>query len=190
MAKKYVIIGGSAGSFQIILNLLEVLPKNFPFPVFLVLHRLKNVRNGFIEALSIKSKINLVEPYDKQSIEPGNLYLVPANYHMYIEYDNTILLSTEEAINHSRPSIDITFSSAAQSLKEKAVGILLSGANRDGAEGLWQIKKQGGITVVQDPKDAQIQTMPQAALDLFNVDKVMSADEIISYITKLHFLYV
>lgn len=190
MAKKFIVIGGSAGSFQTILSLLEALPKNYPFPIFLVLHRLKNVRSGFIEALSIKSKITLIEPNDKDIIEAGNIYLAPANYHMYVEFDNTISLSIEEAVNHSRPSIDITFSSAAFSLKEKVIGILLSGANKDGAMGLRDIKQMGGIAVVQDPDDAQIQTMPQAAIDLLKVDKIMTAEEIINYVSKLHFLYV
>ena len=190
MEKKYIVIGGSAGSFQTILSLLEKIPKKFPFPIFLVLHRLKNVRTGFIEALSIKSKINLREPYDKERIEVGNIYLAPANYHMYIEFDNTISLSSEEVINHSRPSIDILFSSIANVLKNNVIGILLSGANRDGAEGLLRIKENGGITVVQDPKDAQIITMPKAAVDLFDVDKIMTANEIINYVSKLHFLYV
>ncbi len=190
MAKKYIVIGGSAGSFQTILGLLEALPKNYPFPIFLVLHRLKNISSGFVEALSIKSKINLLEPNDKEIIEAGNIYLAPANYHMYAEFDNTISLSTEEAINHSRPSIDITFYSVAHSLREKAIGVLLSGANKDGAEGLKEIKEMGGITVVQDPNDAQIQTMPQAAIDLFKVDKILTTEEIINYLSKLHFLYV
>lgn len=190
MAKKYIIIGGSAGSFQTVLSLLETLPKNYPFPIFLILHRLKNVRNGFIEALSIKSKITLLEPNDKQIIEAGNIYLAPANYHMYVEFDNTISLSIEETVNHSRPSIDVTFSSVAYSLKDKAIGILLSGANKDGAAGLEQIKKMGGMTIVQNPNDAQIKTMPQAALDSFSVDKIMTSDEIINYVSKLHFIYV
>ena len=190
MAEKYIVIGGSAGSFQTVLALLEALPKKFPFPIFLVLHRLKNVKSGFIEALSIKSKIDLREPCDKEIIEAGNVYLAPANYHMYVEFDNTISLSIEETVNHSRPSIDVLFSSVANSLGNKVIGILLSGANRDGAVGLHNIKKNGGITVVEDPKTAQITTMPKAAVDLFKVDKIMVADEIINYVSKLHFLYV
>jgi two-component system chemotaxis response regulator CheB len=190
MSKKYIVIGGSAGSFQTILQLLENMPKSIPFPIFLVLHRLKNVKSGFIEALSLKSKINIVEPDDKEIIQPGIIYLAPANYHMYLEFDNTISLSTEEPLNHSRPSIDITFLSAASSFKEKTIGVLLSGANKDGAAGLKVIKEMGGLTIVQDPKDAQIQTMPQAALDIFNVDRVLNSEAIINYISKLHLLYV
>ncbi len=190
MAQKYIIIGGSAGSFQIILALLEALPKNYPFPIFLVLHRLKNVRTGFVEALSTKTKINIVEPSDKELIESGNIYIAPANYHTYLEFDNTVLLSTEETVNHSRPSIDVTFNSAAYSQKENVVGVLLSGANKDGAEGLHRIHKMGGTTVVQAPNDARISTMPQAAIDLFEPTKIMTAEEIINYISKLHFIYV
>lgn len=189
MTMKYVVIGGSAGSFQTVLKLLEEFPKNYPYPVFLVLHRLKNVRSGFIEALSIKSKLKLVEPQDKDIIEPGKVYLAPANYHMYIENDNTFTLSTEETVNHSRPAIDITFSSLAFSFETKVVGVLLSGANKDGSLGLKAIQNKGGYTVVQDPKDAQIQTMPQAALDIISVDKILTSQEIINFVTKLHLRY-
>ena len=190
MIEKYVVIGGSAGSFQTVLKLLEEFPKNYPYPVFLVLHRLKNVRSGFIEALSIKSKLKLTEPCDKEQIEGGRVYLAPANYHMYIQPNKTFSLSTEETINHSRPSIDVTFSSAAFSLREQLVGVLLSGANKDGSFGLKNISKYNGLTIVQDPKDSQIQTMPQAAMDIFNVDKVLSSEEIIKFVTNLHLRYV
>lgn len=190
MIQKYVIIGGSAGSFQTVLELLKNFPKNYPYPIFLVLHRLKNIRSGFIEALSIKSTLKLSEPYDKDIIEPGHIYLAPANYHLYIEFDNTISLSTEPPVNHSRPAIDTTFSSAAFSLKQKAVGILLSGANKDGAQGLHEIAKEGGYTIIQDPKDAQIQTMTKAALDIFNPNKILTSEKIINFVTNLHLRHV
>jgi len=90
---KAVVIGGSAGSFQVITKILSSLPKNFPLPVLLSLHRLKHVRSGFVEALSIKSTIPIVEPYDKETIKPGKGYLAPANYHMYVELGNKISLS-------------------------------------------------------------------------------------------------
>jgi len=183
--KKHIIIGGSAGSFQTILKILDVLPKNYPYSIFLILHRLKNVRKGFIEALSIKSKLTIIEPNDKEIIIPGRVYLAPANYHLYFEYNNTISLSTEETINHSRPSIDISFFSSAFTFGLNTVGVLLSGANKDGAAGLNEIKNVGGTTIVQDPKDSQIQTMPQAALNLFKPDKVLSSDQIVDYLYKL-----
>jgi two-component system chemotaxis response regulator CheB len=185
MEHKYIVIGGSAGSFQTILMMLDKLPKNYPHAIFCVLHRLKNVKTGFIEALSIKTKINLEEPKDKEKIKPSKVYLAPANYHMYLEYGNFISLSTEETVNHSRPSIDITFSSAAFSFGQNVIGILLSGANKDGAEGIFDIHKFGGYTIVQDPKDAQIHTMPQSALDLFEPNKILSAEEIVDFLIKI-----
>lgn len=185
MADKYIVIGGSAGSFQIILQLLEELPKEYPYPVFLILHRLKNIRSGFIEALSTKTRIPIVEPCNNEIIQKGKVYLAPANYHMYFEADNTISLSTEEAINHSRPSIDVSFRSASFTFGFKTIGILLSGANRDGAFGLKTIADAGGITIAQDPRQAQIATMPQSALNLFDVQKVLSSDEIINFVSKI-----
>ena len=185
MDSKYIIIGGSAGSFQTVLNLLEKMPADYPHAVFCILHRLKNVKTGFIEALSIKTKIKLVEPKDKEAIIPGIVYLAPANYHLYLEYTNTISLSTEETVNHSRPSIDISFNSAAFSMENKVIGVLLSGANKDGAAGLYNIHKKGGFTIVQDPEEAQIHTMPQSALDIFQPDMVLTSDQIVDYIIKL-----
>lgn len=183
--KKYIMIGGSAGSFQTVLKILEVLPKDYPHVIFLIMHRLKNVRKGFIEALSIKSNLVLIEPDDKEIILDGRVYLAPANYHMYLEYDDTFSLSTEETVNHSRPSIDISFFSAAFSFGSQVIGILLSGANKDGAAGLQEIKKAGGTAIIQDPKDSQIQTMPQAALNLFQPDKILSSDKIVEYLKNL-----
>ncbi len=182
MPRKYIVIGGSAGSFQTVLKILETLPKGYPYAVILVLHRLKNVKGGFIEALSVKSKLKLIEPKDKTKIEASKIYLAPSNYHLYVEFDNTFVLSTEETVNHSRPSIDITFSSIAFSFKEKVVGILLSGANRDGAEGLLNIAKNGGYTIVQEPENAQIQTMPQAAINLFEPNKIFTDDQIVDFL--------
>ncbi len=185
MSKKYIVIGGSAGSFQTVLKILETLPRGYPYAVILVLHRLKNVKGGFIEALSVKSKLKLSEPKDKEKIELSKVYLAPSNYHLYVEFDNTFVLSTEETVNHSRPSIDITFSSIAFSFKEKVIGILLSGANRDGSAGLKDIKDAGGYTIVQDPKNAQIQTMPQSALDIFQPDKILTDTQIVDFLKKL-----
>jgi two-component system, chemotaxis family, protein-glutamate methylesterase/glutaminase len=185
MSYKYIIIGGSAGSFQSVTSILAALPANFPMPVFLCLHRLKHVRAGFVEALSIKSNLKVIEPSDKEFIRQFKVYLAPANYHMYFELGNFISLSTEAPINHSRPSIDISFSSAAYTYKSKLIGIILSGANKDGAYGLSQIKDNGGLTIVQDPEECQVKTMTTAAINATNVDHVLKIDEIIKFILKL-----
>ena len=142
---KYVVIGGSAGSFQSVTRILEALPVGYPLTIFLTLHRLKHVRKGFVEALALKSKIKVEEPKDKSSFFQGKAYLAPANYHLYIEPGNTFSLSTEEPVNHSRPSIDLTFETAAQAYRDKIIGIILSGANRDGANGLRKLKQISAV---------------------------------------------
>src|SRR5512133_3005556 len=159
-----VVIGGSAGSFQVVIRILSSLPKNYNLPVFLSLHRLKHVRSGFVEALSIKSAIPVIEPFDKDQIKPGRAYLAPANYHMYIDLGNRISLSTEPPVNHSRPSIDLSFATAAMAYRQKLVGVILSGANRDGAWGLKKVKEQGGLCIVQDPAVCDVATMTEASL--------------------------
>lgn len=184
MSKKAVIIGGSAGSFQVVIKILSSIQKNFPVPVFLCLHRLKHVREGFVEALSIKSNIIITEPNDKDFIKPGIAYLAPSNYHMYIEQDMRISLSTEEPINHSRPAIDLSFFSAANTYKENLIGIILSGANKDGALGLKAVKDNGGITIVQDPEECQIRTMTESSLKATQVDHILKTEQIIAFLNK------
>lgn len=180
-----VVIGGSAGSFQGINKILAELPKEFPLPIFMCLHRLKHVRNGFVEALSIKSSKPVIEPYDKETIRRGQIYLAPANYHMSIELGNSIALSTEEMENNSRPAIDYTFETAAYVFRDKLVGILLSGANKDGAYGMMRIKQKGGLTIVQDPEESTINAMPNAALAHTKVDMILKVDEIIEFLLEL-----
>jgi len=182
---KAVVIGGSAGSFQVVVKILQSLPKNFNYPVLLCLHRLKHVRSGFVEALSLKSNIPVVEPYDKTHVKPGTGYLAPANYHMYIELANQIALSTEEAVNHSRPAIDMTFLSAAQAYRQKLVGIILSGANRDGSIGMKKIADLGGTTIVQDPQECEVRTMTEATLNITGVTHMFKTDQIIHFLRSI-----
>jgi two-component system chemotaxis response regulator CheB len=182
---KAVMIGGSAGSFQVVTRIIASLPKNYSLPIFLCLHRLKHVRSGFVEALSIKSALPIFEPNDKDPIKPGVIYLAPANYHMYIELGNKFSLSTEEPVNHSRPSIDLSFMSAAYNYKRKLVGVILSGANRDGAVGLKKVKENGGLTIIQDPAECQVATMTNACQQLLQVDHVFSTTEIIRFLNKI-----
>jgi len=182
---KAVVIGGSAGSFQGIVKILSQLPKGFPLPIIMCLHRLKHVRNGFVEALSLKSVIQVTEPYDKEPIKKGGVYLAPSNYHMSVELGNYFALSTEDMVNNSRPAIDITLGSAAFTYRDKLVGILLSGANRDGGLGMKYIKDKGGLTIVQEPSECMIDTMPRAALSLTKIDHVMVVDQIIDFLKEL-----
>ncbi|MEN7550149.1 chemotaxis protein CheB [Rapidithrix thailandica] len=191
MSDKYkaVVIGGSAGSFKPVTQILSSVPEDFPLPIFLCLHRLKHVRHGFVEALSIKSNKKIIEPYDKEPIKRGLVYLAPANYHMSIELGNTFALSTEELVNNSRPAIDITLETAAYNYKDKLIGILLSGANKDGAYGMKKIKERGGMTVVQDLEDSMITTMPAAALAITEIDHVFKVEQLIQFFLQLSELY-
>lgn len=182
---KAIVIGGSAGSFQGITRILSQLPEDFSLPVIMCLHRLKHVRNGFTEALSIKSIKSVTEPCDKENIKRGHVYLAPANYHMSVELGNSFSLSTEDMVNNSRPAIDITLETAAYVYKDKLIGILLSGANRDGAMGMKKIKDRGGLTIVQEPADCMIDTMPAAALQLTPIDYTLKIDGIIRFLLEL-----
>lgn len=182
-------IGGSAGSFQGIVRILSALPPDFPLPVFMALHRLKHIRNGFVEALSLKSVLPVVEPEDKEPIRKSTVYLAPANYHLSLELGNYFSLSTEEMVNNSRPSIDITLTTAAYVYRNKLVGILLSGANRDGGVGMKNIHDKGGLTIVQEPSECMIETMPKAALSLTEIDHVLHIDGIIKLLNELSQLY-
>ncbi len=186
---KAVVIGGSAGSFQPIVQILSSIPRQFPLPIFLCLHRLKHVRHGFVEALSIKSQKEIAEPLDKESIKKGVVYLAPANYHMAVELGNSISLNTEELINNSRPAIDITFESAAYVYRDKLIGVLLSGANKDGAIGMQRIKQRKGLTIIQNIEESMINAMPMAAKNIVDIDYELKVDEIISFLLKLNELY-
>ncbi len=186
---KAIVIGGSAGSFQGITQILSAIPADFSLPIILCLHRLKHVRNGFVEALSIKSIKPVVEPYDKENIKRGKVYLAPANYHLSIELGNSIALSTEEMFNNSRPSIDITLETAAYNYRDKLIGILLSGANKDGALGMKRIKDRKGLTIIQDPEECMIDTMPTAARNITEIDYTLKVQEIIQFLKELDKLY-
>jgi two-component system chemotaxis response regulator CheB len=186
---KIVIIGGSAGSYNVVKRILSSIPKNFQLPVVLCLHRLKDVRNGFCESLNFGSKIPVIEPCDKEQIRKGFAYLSPANYHMLIEPGHYIALSTEADVNYSRPSIDLTFETAGYSYRAKMAGIILSGTNSDGAKGLFKAFNNGAYTVIQDPGNAQFNTMPNEALKYFNPHEVLTDDGIIRFIQTLNNKY-
>ncbi len=180
-----VVIGGSAGSFQPITNILANIPAAFPLPIFLCLHRLKHVKHGFVEALSIKSNKPISEPYDKEKVKPAHVYLAPANYHMMMNQGEVMALSTEGLVNNSRPAIDLTMSSIADVYTNGLVGILMSGANKDGAEGMAHIRKKGGLTVVQDLDESMINTMPSAAIAATRIDWVLTSEDIVGFLMEL-----
>ncbi len=188
MNKRYkiIVIGGSAGSFNIVLRILECISPSFKIPLVMCLHRLKDIRNGFVESLNSVSKLEVLEPLDKMRVKEGKVYLSPSNYHLLVEEGKTFALSTGKEENFSRPSIDLTFKSAGSVYKNEMVGILLSGANGDGAKGLHYCKCKNAFTIIQDPEEAPFNTMPLKALEYFTPEKIMRLEEIIDFINRLN----
>jgi len=186
---KAIVIGGSAGSFQGIIAILQKLPDDFPLPIVMCFHRPKHVRSGFAEAIAMKSNKRLIEPEDKEKLYMGKLYIAPANYHLSLDFGNRFALSTEEVTNNCRPAIDFTLDSMSYLYRNKLIGILLSGANSDGAIGMKNIKNRRGLTIVQDPEECMIETMPRSAMKLTSIDYVMKIDTIIEFLHRLNSAY-
>ncbi|MBP7485584.1 MAG: chemotaxis protein CheB [Rhodoferax sp.] len=185
MSYRYVVIGASAGGLDALIPLLQGLPANFAAPILIVEHLHPSDGGDFSNHLSRLTSLKVVEPCDKARIQPGHVYTAPANYHMLVERDDRISLSVDERINWSRPSIDVLFESAAHAWGAAVVGILLSGANSDGAAGLLAIKSAGGHTLAQDPQDASSPTMPRAAIDAGAVDEVLPSNRMAARLMSL-----
>ncbi len=166
------VIGGSAGSFTPLRQALLSLPYDPDMSIVLCLHRLRHARFQITDAFLRIKGWKLSEPDDKTPIEGGYIYIAPADYHLLIEREGYFSLSVEEPVHFSRPSIDVTMFSVVQASWPRAGGILLSGANKDGAEGLFQMHQAGYFTAVQDPVDAEVPHMPSAALALFNPHRI------------------
>lgn len=173
-----VSIGCSAGGIETLRQILPKLPVDFPVPVVVVQHRGADSAQILVPYFSEMCGITVREPEDKEPIVPGHVYIAPPNYHLMVETNRTFCLSVDDAVNYSRPSIDVFFETAAEVYQQEIVGIVLSGANADGAEGLTKIKQFGGVTIVQNPETAEHVQMPQAAITkaqpkyIFNVDQI------------------
>ncbi|MGD1317863.1 chemotaxis protein CheB [Chryseobacterium sp. 2R14A] len=180
-----VVIGGSAGSLQVILEMIKNLKENLRFPIVLVLHRKAHSTNILQTLLQQFISAEVVEIDDKSEIENGKLYIVPADYHLLFENKKTMSLDSSEKMNYSRPSIDVTFRSAAEVFGENLVGILLSGANADGVEGLYHIKKNNGKVWIQDPETAEVNFMPKQAVEEIDYDQIIKPEDLANYINQL-----
>ncbi len=182
---KALIIGGSAGSLDVILHLLPNLKSGLKFPVIIVLHRKNSADSMLLELLTYKTNIPVKEIEDKYAIENGTIYLAPADYHLLIEKENYFSLDDSEKINYSRPSIDVTFESSSEIYKENLVCILLSGANNDGLEGLKIVKENKGLIVVQNPLTAEVPFMPEQAINEGLADLILNGNEMASFINSI-----
>ncbi|MEG0860111.1 MAG: chemotaxis protein CheB [Pseudomonas sp.] len=165
-----ITVGASAGGVSALLSLFHALPADFQIPIVCVLHLPDNRHSQLAQVFKRRLGRPVCEAQDKQSVAPGMIYFAGPGYHLSVELDRSFSLSQEERVHFSRPSIDILFESAADAYGPALAGVLLTGANEDGALGLAYIKKMGGYTLVQDPGEAHIATMPNAALALHQPD--------------------
>jgi len=175
---KVVIIGGSAGSLGVIMQVLPELPVFSNTVYVIVMHRKNDADSILPVLLSTKTGMPVKEVEDKEQIIAGSLYVAPADYHLLFEGQDFFSLDSSEKVHYSRPSIDVSFESAALSFGSKVIGVLLSGANADGAEGLRRIQQAGGITVAQDPESAEVSYMPEQAIALNSVDHIVSQENL------------
>jgi two-component system chemotaxis response regulator CheB len=184
VAFEIVVIGASYGGLAALQILLADLSAGFSLPVVIVQHRRKDGDDGLCEYLKKRSRLPLIEPDDKEKVEPGRVYLAPRDYHLLIE-ESIFALSTESPVAFARPSIDVLFESAADVYRERVVGVILTGANRDGAKGLAKIKALGGMAVVQQPESAESRAMPDAAIAATQVDKILPLPEVAPFLNQL-----
>lgn len=183
---KLLIIGGSAGSLEVLMKILPGLNIMPSFAIVLVLHRRSTEDATLEELIAIKTSIPVKEVEDKTPLLPGYLYVAPSDYHLLFEKNDVLSLDISEKVNYSRPSIDVSFESAAEVYGENLVALLLSGANADGTEGLLAIKNAGGTTVVQNPESAQMPTMPQNAITYTSPDYILDVEHILKFITLIN----
>ena len=182
---KAVAIGASAGAVQALQTILPALPADYRLPVLIVVHVPSSRDNMLVPLLQTRCKMVVKEADDKEPIVGGVIYFAPSDYHLLVETDESLALSTDEAVNYSRPSIDVLFESAADAYGEGLVGVILTGANHDGAAGLKAIAEAGGLAIVEDPVGSYATAMPLAALEACPSATVMNLDAIASYLSSL-----
>jgi two-component system chemotaxis response regulator CheB len=180
-----VVIGASWGGLHAIERLLQALPSGFTTPIAIAQHRAVDSGSGALSRmLSVRSGLEVHEAGDKQPVEPGRVYIAPPDYHLLVDEDG-FALSVDEPVQYSRPSIDVLFDSAADVYAERLIGVVLTGANPDGAYGLARVKRRGGATIVQDPDTAERPEMPAAAVATGAADHVLPLDAIAPKLVEL-----
>ena len=184
MAYEIVVVGTSWGGLAALRQLITGLPGSFALPIVVVQHRHKESNHLLTSLLQDRTRLCVCDVEDKAPISAGNLYLAPADYHLLVE-DGHFSLSTEEAVLFSRPSIDVTFTSVADAYGSHAVGIILTGANSDGADGLRRIFDRGGLAFVQRPETAESPIMPTAAIRAVPKARVLTIPEIAGAVASL-----
>lgn len=180
-----VVLGASAGGINALGFIFSQLGEDFSLPVLVTKHIGLNDDRGMLRVLSRQSTLPVKVARDKHIIHPGIIYLAPAGYHMLIEENDIVSLNLEAPVAHSRPSIDVLFQSAARVYGSSLVAVILTGANRDGADGIRTVKAFGGTTIAQCPKNAEMGIMPKASLDTGCIDYLKTLEEIPAYLDEI-----
>lgn len=179
-----VVMGASAGALEALSQVLPALPADYPLPVMLVVHVPPGRDSLLADLLRNKCRMAVQEAEDKVLLEPGTLYVAPPDYHLLVEHDGRLSLSSDEPVLFSRPSIDVLFETAADAYRDRVIGVVLTGANADGARGLQAIAEAGGTVLVQEPDGAYADTMPRAALHACPTAHRLRLAEIASYLQE------
>lgn len=173
-----VVIGTSAGGLAALSVLVAGLEATFRLPLLVVQHIPSGVPTQLAEIFQRKTGLHVKEADEKETVRGGTLYFAAPGYHLLVEQDTSLSLSQDDSVHFSRPSIDVLFESAADAWGERVAGILLTGANEDGAAGLEAIHRAGGLTIVQDPDEAEVDSMPRAALQRFAPNYILPLRDI------------
>jgi two-component system chemotaxis response regulator CheB len=184
MPYSIVAVGTSWGGLSAMTKLLGSLPEDFPIPIVVVQHRSKDSDRLLVQLLQDATGLKVCEIEDKDVLSAGTVHIAPADYHVLVE-SGYLSLTLEEPVRFSRPSIDVMFTSAADAYGPATIGVILTGANEDGAEGLADIVKRGGTALIQDPKTAEIKIMPESALKATPTAEVLSLDNLASRLIEL-----
>jgi len=180
-----IVIGASAGGLQALSSILSALPEKYTLPVIIVQHRAKEEKDLLENILQQKCRIKIKQADEKELITSGRVYFAPANYHLLVERNRTFSLSSDETVNYSRPSIDVLFETAAEVYEKRLVAIVLTGSNNDGANGVKVVRSQGGLTIVQNPGEAQYPAMPVASIGTGAVNHIFMLKEIQQFLIQL-----
>lgn len=185
MTARAVVIGASAGGVQALSHILTALPADFPVPLLVVVHVPPRKDNALVDLFAGKCGLAVKEAEDKEPLLPGTIYFAPPNYHLLVETREWLALSSDEPVNHSRPAIDVLFETAAEAFGTGLTGIVLTGANHDGSNGLKAVADHGGDCIAQDPATAEVPEMPASALRACPVARSMTLDQIAGHLAEL-----
>lgn len=181
---KVILIGGSAGSLDVLMKVIPRLPEKINFALVLILHRKGGGDTILEELIALKTSIPVITVDDKTPMQPGFIYIAPSDYHLLFEKNRLLALDASEKVNFSRPSIDVSFESAAESYAHDVIAILLSGANADGTNGLQAVKEHGGLVAVQNPETAEMDYMPRYAIQNLAPDYILEIDGILELLFR------